>query len=64
MELLRAPPFEPSLADIVMVNLERSLVPLLTAERSFWKRYVDDTITFVKIGTVGHIISTNFELAF
>ena len=40
-----------------MVDLERSLNPLLTAELSFWKRYVDDTITFVKIGTADHILS-------
>ena len=45
------------LAGIFMVYLERSLVPLLTARLSFWKRYVDDTITFVKIGTVDHILS-------
>ena len=45
-------PLGPVLVGIFMVDLERSLVPLLTAELSFWKRYVDDTITFVKIGTV------------
>ena len=50
-------PLEPVLAGIFMVDLERSLVPLLTAELSFWKRYVDDTITFVKIETVDHILS-------
>ena len=51
------------LAGILMVDLERSLVPLVTAELSFWKRYVDDTITFVKIGTVDHILSmlNNFD---
>ena len=45
------------LPGIFMVDLERSLVPLFTAELSFWKRYVDDTITFVKTGTVDHILS-------
>ena len=50
-------PLGPVLAGMFMVNLERSLVPLLTAERSFWKRYLDDTITFVKTGTVDHILS-------
>ena len=40
-----------------MVHLEMSLVPLLTAELSFWKRYVDGTLTFIKIGTVDHILS-------
>ena len=47
----------PVLAGIFVIDLERSLVPLLTGELSFWKRYVDDTITFVKIGTADHILS-------
>ena len=50
-------PLGPVLAGILMVDLERSLVPLVTAELSFWKWYVDDTITFVKHGTVDHILS-------
>ena len=56
-------PLGPVLAGILMVDLERSLVLLVTAELSFWKRYVDDTITFVKIGTVDHILSmlNNFD---
>ena len=33
-------PLGPVLAGIFMVDLERSLVPLLTAELNFWKRYV------------------------
>ena len=44
---------EPVLAEILMVCLERSLVNLLTAELNFWKQFVDDTITSIKIGTVG-----------
>ena len=48
---------EPVLAGIYMVDLERSLVLLLTAELSFWKRYVDNTITFVKIRIVNNILS-------
>ena len=38
------------LAQIFMVDLERSLIPLLTAELSFWKGYVDDIMAPVKIG--------------
>ena len=49
----------PLLAGIFMVDLERPLVPLLTAELSFWKRYVDDTITFVKHGTVDVLSMVN-----
>ena len=52
---------------MVMVYLERSLVSLLAAELSLWKRYVDDTITFIKIGTVDPILfmlNTFFILIF
>ena len=39
-EIAMCSPLGPELAGIFMVDLERSLVPLLTAELSFWKRYV------------------------
>ena len=45
------------LAGIFMGDLKRYLVPLLTAELSFWNRYVDGAITVVKIGRVDHILS-------
>ena len=41
-----------------MVYLERSVVRLFAAELSFQKRYMDDTITFLNIVTVDHILST------
>ena len=43
-------PLGPVLEGIFMVNLERSLVPQLNVYINFWRRYVDDTITFVKNG--------------
>ena len=43
-------PLGPVLAGIFMVNLEMSLVPQLNVYINFWRRYVDDTITFVKNG--------------
>ena len=43
-------PLGPLLAGIFMVNLERSSVPQLNVYINFWRRYVDDTITFVKNG--------------
>ena len=45
------------LAEIFMGHLERSLVLLLAAGLSFQKRYVDDTIAFIKIGTADHFLS-------
>ena len=50
-------PLGPVLAGIFMVNLERLLVPKLNVYINFWRRYVDDTITFVKIGSVEYLLS-------
>ena len=49
-------PLAPLLADIFMIELERSLIPNLQ-KITFWRRYVDDTICFVKIGSIEHIRS-------
>ena len=40
-----------------MNQLENSLLPNLTKYITFWKRYVDDTICFVKKGIAEFIIS-------
>ena len=40
-----------------MIELENSLLPKLTKYITFWKRYVDETICFVKRGTTEFIIS-------
>ena len=45
-------PLSPVLAGIFMVNLERLLVPKLNVYINFWRRYVDDLIALVKIGSV------------
>ena len=50
-------PLGPVLQDIFMTELENSLLPNLFKYITFWKRYVDDTICFVKIGTTEFIIS-------
>ena len=49
-------PLGPVLADIFMVELENTLVPTLTDYMKFWKRYADDTICFVKMGSVEDIV--------
>ena len=53
----------PILVELFLVDLERSLGPILTAKFSIWKQYVDDTITFVKTVTVDHSLSmlNNFD---
>ena len=40
-----------------MVHIERSLVPVLKDQLSFWKRYVDDTITSIKTGSAENVLS-------
>ena len=50
-------PLGPVLAGIFMIKLENSLLPNLAKYITFWKRYVDDTICFVKRGTTEFIIS-------
>ena len=40
----------PVLPGIFMVELERGVIPKLSQHLQFWKRYVDDTICFVRNG--------------
>ena len=40
-----------------MVELENTSVPTLTDYMKFWKRYVDDNIWFVKMGSIEYIVS-------
>ena len=42
-----------------MIELETSLLPELTDYIQFWKRYVDDTICFIKVGSVNYISLLN-----
>ena len=41
-----------------MVELERNLIPMLKDHFSCWRGYVDDTICFIKNGSVEHVLST------
>ena len=50
-------PLGPVLAGIFMVELETTIVPTLTEYLLFWKRYVDDTLCFVKKGFRQHILT-------
>ena len=58
------------LADIFMIELEKAVLPELTECIKYWKRYVDDTISFVKLGTMNYIITklnsfdNNIQLTF
>ena len=49
-------PLRPVLADI-FIELEKAVLPELKECIKYWKRYVDDTISFVKLGTFNYIIT-------
>ena len=50
-------PLGPVLADIFMTELEKTLLPGIYIHYiKFWKRYVDDTISYVKIGSIKHVL--------
>ena len=50
-------PLGPVLADIFMIELEKAILPELTECIKYWKRYVDDTVSFVKLGTIHYIVT-------
>ena len=50
-------PLGPVLADIFMIKLEKVVLPELTECIKYWKWYVDDTIFFVKSGTINYVIT-------
>ena len=50
-------PLGPVLSDIFMIELEIPLLPELTDYIQFWKRYIDDTICYIKVGSVNYILS-------
>ena len=50
-------PLGPVLPGIFLVNLERSLVAKLNVDLNFWRRYLDDKIKIIKIGSVEYLLS-------
>ena len=50
-------PLGPVLAGIFMVELERTILPTLRENMSPWKRYVDDTISYMKEESIKHVFS-------
>ena len=49
-------PLGPVLAGIIMVELENYMVPRLSNHLHFWRRYVDDTFTFVKEESITFVL--------
>ena len=51
-------PLGPVLANIFMVELERTIIPSFSDKIKLWKRYVDDTSTFVKTDEIKDVLSS------
>ena len=49
-------PLGPVIAGIIMVELDRRLLPRLTEYMTPWKRYVDDTIATIKLTSTDHFL--------
>ena len=47
----------PTLADIFMTELGKTLLPeICICYITFWRRYVDNAISYVKIGSIKHVL--------
>ena len=61
---------EAVLAGMFMIELEKAVLPELTECIKYWRRHVDDTISFVKLGAMNYIITklnsfdNNIQLTF
>ena len=45
------------IAGIFMVDLEKNVVPKLSTHMTEWKRYVDDTIAYIKPSYIDYVLS-------
>ena len=50
-------PLERIIAGIFMVDLERNLASKLSTHMTKWKRYVDDTIAYIKPSSIDYVLS-------
>ena len=51
-------PLGPVLPNIFTVDLERNIIPTLSNDILLWKRYVDDTICFIKVTSINKVVET------
>ena len=51
-------PLGPVLANIFMVDLKRNILTTLSNDILLWKRYVDDTICFIKLTSINKVLQT------
>ena len=51
-------PLGPVIKQIFMIKLERNVVPKLSLKMNTLKRYVHDTIAYVKTNAIDYVLST------
>ena len=51
-------PLGPVLANVFMVELDTTLIPNLNIKVSSWRRFVDDSICFVKKDSIKFVLDT------
>ena len=51
-------PLGPVLANIFIIELEKTIMPSFSDKIKLWKRYVDDTSTFVKTDEIKDVLSS------
>ena len=49
-------PLGPVIANIFMSELEQAVIPTLAEDVSLWRRYVDDTFTFIREGSIQKVL--------
>ena len=49
-------PLGPVLANIFMVELERSVIPTLMDKIKCWTRYVDDALCYIKTDSIDYVL--------
>ena len=47
-----------NLANIFMVELEKDIIPTLSNDISLWRRYLGDTICFLKSNCINHVLQS------
>ena len=47
----------PAIAGIFIADLERNVIPKLSTHMTKWKRYVDNTITYIKLRSIDYLLS-------
>ena len=50
-------PLGPVIAGTIMVELERNLLSTLSQYMTCWKWYVDDTISYIKVDCIEHVLN-------